>query len=488
MRRAGMSLGALVVLVATATSPAGAQSKPSTSAASRLHASTAPRIAPAQPAPAAGFAKAQGHKAQNHKVQSQNQKAQNQKARNQKAQGHQAASKHAGGRPKGSQAKKAQSRTVQAHAQPKADHAGRFRPVLQFHGGAAGLFTGWPFTRPGSPGRFSGDRAKHQYGGFIGWFGPVFWPYAYDDMFAYVFWPLDSFDYGEAFWAFAYDDLFEGIFWADAVPEIEPGKVIATAEPDVPSSEDRSRAGVLGLEGQSREFAQICGDRTPGLSQWPILRIAQSVGLTREQRAGLKDLQTAAAEAARVLKSACPVETPTTPVGRLDAMHERVQAMLRAIDLVHPALEKFYAPLSDAQRARFSASTLQASSGDEAAGSASGENELVPQICTDHPGGLSVQTVDRLENVVRPTDAQRGALDELRMAAARAAQILRDACPVGTPGNPPERLGAMQQRLGAMLDAASMVRPALQSFYGALTDAQKARFNAVGKQAGRVGN
>jgi hypothetical protein len=74
------------------------------------------------------------------------------------------------------------------------------------------------------------------------------------------------------------------------------------------------------------------------------------------------------------------------------------------------------------------------------------------------------------------------------MAAGRAAQILRNACPVGTPGNPPERLGAMQQRLGAMLDAASMVRPALQGFYGALTDAQKARFNAVGKQAGRVGN
>src|SRR6266851_6299155 len=236
------------------------------------------------------------------------------------------------------------------------------------------------------------------------------------------------------------------------------------------------------------EVGQICGDRTPGLSQWPILRIAQSVGLMREQRTALKDLQAAAAEAARALKSACPVETPKTPAGRLDAMQERVQAMLRAIDLVRPALEKFYAPLSDAQKARFHATASQTSGGDEAVGSASGENELVPQICTDHPGGLSVQTVDRLENVVRPTAAQRGALDELRTAAARAAQILRDACPVGTPGNPPERLGAMQQRLGAMLDAASMVRPALQNFYASLTDAQKARFDAIGKQAGRVAN
>jgi hypothetical protein len=487
MRRAGMSLGALVVLVATATSPAGAQWKPSTSAAaSRVHASTAPRITAVQPAPSAGFAKAQSHKAENQKAQ--NQKAQNQKAQNQKAQGHKAAPKHAAGRTKGSQAKKAQSRTVQAHVRSKADDASRPRPVLQFHGGAAGLFAGWPFTRPGSPGRFGGNHAKHQYGGFIGWFGPVFWPYAYDDIFAYAFWPFDSFDYGEAFWAFAYDDLFEGIFWADAELETAPGEVVATAEADIPGSGDRSRAGVLGLEGQSREFAQICGDRTPGLSQWPILRIAQSVGLMREQRTALKDLQTAAAEAARVLKSACPVETPTAPVGRLDAMQERVQAMLHAIDLVRPALEKFYDPLSDAQKARFHATASQASGENEAVGSPSGENALVPQICTDHPGGLSVQTVDRLEKVVRPTDAQGGALDELRTAAARASQILRDACPVETPGNPPERLAAMQRRLGAMLDAASMVRPALQSFYGSLTDAQKARFNAVRKQAGRVGD
>jgi hypothetical protein len=46
----------------------------------------------------------------------------------------------------------------------------------------------------------------------------------------------------------------------------------------------------------------------------------------------------------------------------------------------------------------------------------------------------------------------------------------------------------MQQRLGAMLDAARVVRPALQNFYASLTDAQKARFNAVGKQVGRVGD
>jgi hypothetical protein len=464
MRKAARGLGGLAVLVAAATA----------AAASGVHASTASRTTTAPVAPSTGFAKAQSHKAESKKAQ------------NPKAQAHKAAPKHASGRTKRSQAKKAHAGTVQAPARPKADNAIRFRPAVQFHGGAAGLFTGWPFTRPGSPGRVGGDHAKHQYGGFIGWFGPVFWPYAYDDIFAYAFWPLDSFDYGEAFWAFAYDDLFAGIFWADVEPPGARGEIVAAAEADLPGSEDRSRAGALGLEGQSREFAQICSERTPGLSKWPILRIAQSVGLSREQRAVLKDLQNAAT-AARVLKSACPVETPTTPVGRLDAMQDRVRAMLQAIDLVRPALEKFYEPLTDAQKARFHVTASRPAGEDDAAGSAGGENELLPQICTDHPGGLSVQTVDRLEHVVRPTEAQRGALDALRAAAARAAQVLRDACPAGTPGNPLERLAAMQQRLGAMLDAASLVRPALQSIYDALTDAQKARFDAIGKQAGRIG-
>src|SRR6266567_291274 len=462
MRRAATSLGALVVSLTAAMAATTAQQKHPAPPAVHAHATTAPSAAAGRSVASPGLAKAHSSK-------------------------NKAAPKHASGRAKGSHAKQAHSRTVQAHVRPKADDAGHPRPALQFHGGAAGLFAGWPFTRPGSPGRFGGDHAKHQYGGFIGWFGPVFWPYAYDDIFAYVFWPFDSFDYGEAFWAFAYDDLFEGIFWADAEPERAREEIVAAAEADLPSSEDRSRAGVLGLEGQSREFAQICGDRTPALSQWPILRIAQSVGLTREQRIALKDLQAAAAAAARALKSACPIEAPKTPVGRLEAMQERVRAMLQAIELVRPALEKFYDPLSQAQKARFHVTASQPAGEDDAADSASGENEFVPQICTDHPGGLSVQTVDRLENVVRPTDVQRGALDELRTAAARAVQILRDACPADTPGNPPDRLAAMQQRLGAMLDAADMVRPALQSFYGSLTDSQKARFNAVGKQAGRVG-
>jgi LTXXQ motif family protein len=42
----------------------------------------------------------------------------------------------------------------------------------------------------------------------------------------------------------------------------------------------------------------------------------------------------------------------------------------------------------------------------------------------------------------------------------------------------------MEQRLKTMLDAIKLVQPALESFYGSLTDEQKARFNLLGSQQG----
>ena len=47
--------------------------------------------------------------------------------------------------------------------------------------------------------------------GNVGWAGPVFWPYAYNDLFDYAFDPYyDGLD-GGLFWAYGYDDLFAGV-------------------------------------------------------------------------------------------------------------------------------------------------------------------------------------------------------------------------------------------------------------------------------------
>jgi LTXXQ motif family protein len=44
---------------------------------------------------------------------------------------------------------------------------------------------------------------------------------------------------------------------------------------------------------------------------------------------------------------------PVTPVVRVDAMEQRLDTMLRAINIVQPALQKFYGSLTDEQKERF---------------------------------------------------------------------------------------------------------------------------------------
>ena len=51
---------------------------------------------------------------------------------------------------------------------------------------------------------------------------------------------------------------------------------------------------------------------------------------------------------------------------------------------------------------------------------------------------------------------------------------MQAACPEETPITPPGRLEAMEKRLQAMIDAAKTVKPALESFYGSLSNEQKA--------------
>jgi hypothetical protein len=58
-------------------------------------------------------------------------------------------------------------------------------------------------------------------------------------------------------------------------------------------------------------------------------------------------------KAADVLAASCPPEEQLTPPGRLAAIDRRLSAMLQALDIVQPALARFYESLSDEQKARF---------------------------------------------------------------------------------------------------------------------------------------
>ena len=82
-------------------------------------------------------------------------------------------------------------------------------------------------------------------------------------------------------------------------------------------------------------------------------RIAAAVQPDESQRGALDALREASISASASLKADCPTYQALTPVGRTEAMEQRLDAMLHAVDAVQPALAKFYGSLSDEQKERF---------------------------------------------------------------------------------------------------------------------------------------
>ena len=104
-----------------------------------------------------------------------------------------------------------------------------------------------------------------------------------------------------------------------------------------------------------RDLTRLCDARSPGVTDLPIDRIARAVRPSEPQRLALDELEAASLEAADALKAGCPTYRALTPVGRVEAMDQRLEATLGAVRTVKPALFKFYDMLSDEQKARFNA-------------------------------------------------------------------------------------------------------------------------------------
>jgi hypothetical protein len=305
---------------------------------------------------------------------------------------------------------------------------------------------------------------------FVAWLGPVFWPYAYSDIFDYTFW---SYAYEPGYWAYAYDDFVDTVFWGDD----SPYSAYASTNPyDYPQAgggypaHQRARVSPQTLQ-------QLCGTPDKGVTAWPLADIARAVRPTPEPRALLDELKTAAARAADVFKDSCAETYALTPPGRLRAMMNRVSATLEAVKIVRPALENLYNSLSDEQQARFNA--LGPNIGDRSPPQQQASAQASAEGCGDPKSGLTQLPIQRIEAVLHPAGKQKEALDRLSEATAKGVDGLQAACPNDVPLTPVGRLEAMRHRLEAMLTAAKLVEPSLDEFYATLSSEQKARFNTL---------
>jgi hypothetical protein len=102
---------------------------------------------------------------------------------------------------------------------------------------------------------------------------------------------------------------------------------------------------------------------------------------------------------------------------------------------------------------------------------------MFSRMCGPSAAGFAEWRIDRLEQIVRPTDAQRPKLDELKAASAKAIETMRAACPAEFPSSMPGRMEFMEKRLEGMLQSVKTVRPAFDAFYATLSEEQKARLN-----------
>jgi ABC-type transporter MlaC component len=215
-----------------------------------------------------------------------------------------------------------------------------------------------------------------------------------------------------------------------------------------------------------------CAGLIPGLTNLPIDQIRQTVHSTTDQEAALDDLTAASSQASDIIKSSCPSSVPLTPIGRLDAAEQRLDATIKAVQIVRSPLERFYQALSEEQRQRFNAMS----------GSTEGTPSAANMVaaCSQGAGSFIDLPAQRIEQVVQPTAQQQSAFDDLKKAAQKAGDQLQSSCPTAVPKSPLTRVDTVETRLTAMADAIKSVRPDLQNFYASLSDEQKAKFNTMG--------
>ena len=135
---------------------------------------------------------------------------------------------------------------------------------------------------------------------------------------------------------------------------------IIAAAPAVAQSSQRGEASapaqptVLG-PAMLRPGDLSCGPGPAGLGSWSAERIDQTLSLNEQQRTKFNGLKTASQRAIQYLNESCPKNDPATPTGRLETIERRLSAMLEAVRTVQPALDDFYAALTDEQKARLAA-------------------------------------------------------------------------------------------------------------------------------------
>jgi len=231
----------------------------------------------------------------------------------------------------------------------------------------------------------------------------------------------------------------------------------------------------------STAIAPNCGETSQQRADPLIERIAQTTHPNDEQRVALQSLQAALVNAFDRINTTCRDVDPITPTARLKAMQERLFAIRDSGLSIRTSLAAFYDMLSDEQKTQFNAGDV---TGDITGGSDPGAKPkpVAPsamQVCEAQAQAAYAWPTALIGRRVRPTQQQGASLAALQKTLFGMAMYLKGACPNETTPTPVARLDAAMRRIDGMLYAVIAISPALDDFYGQLSDTQKARFNSI---------
>lgn len=306
--------------------------------------------------------------------------------------------------------------------------------------------------------------------GSYGWIGPVFWPFAHDDLTnAVISGDTTSLS------LYGYGDIYAAIFAPYAAPELA-----AYTAPQgrrarkIPSAEN------------------VCdASDTGGL---PVERIVASVQPNEMQRTALDELATAWNAARETIRASCPAQAAATAPERLGVMQARLDAMIKATDAVAAPLAKFVDLLDDSQKAK-----LDSLANERRAALAAAQHKDAQAVSACDPNydpRYDVQAQRQYEQFVQQQwpaaeivstlkldDTGSARLDVLQDTTLRTMETL-SPCPLKPAATPQARLAAVKARLQTMLQAVNGVADALDDFEADLSDEQKAGFEAIGPKRG----
>jgi len=289
----------------------------------------------------------------------------------------------------------------------------------------------------------------------------VFWPSAYDDLFGYV---VNSVGYGSAFWLRGYADVIEGMF----TPRVAAGR-------------QGKRGRGRGAEATNSEVAS-----TPACVEAPnsgalVERIEQIVRPTDAQREALRGLGDALQAAAERVGAACTTDGSGSPNAQLETMWRRLRAMRQAVTLVRTPLRNFYDTLSEEQRTRLD--TAAAVDPNVRALAAREASDRFVRMCSESTR-MPEWPLASIAQTIKLDADQRPMLELLMGTSMHYAHELRASCSAApAPITSTERLEAVDQRLGDIIYAVTVLRGMLNRFYNSLTQEQRARFDAMGPGA-----